>query len=136
MYKLSQQFTPNELLPFIDTPDNRHPQYYNLLDFPSSHFQYLTYDSNSLDKSLNLPPPVRSYAQQHTTPPSIDTTSNISIQTLPSSSNALLNPPQLNQSIPPSTSQITTADETLPSHSPNQYTTPSNTPPAVSSNPV
>ena len=53
-----QQFTPDELLPFLDTSDNHHPHYYNLLDFPSSHFAYLTYDSNSIDKSLNLPPSV------------------------------------------------------------------------------
>ena len=28
-----QQFTQNELLPFLDTPDNQQPQFYNLLDF-------------------------------------------------------------------------------------------------------
>ena len=65
-----QQFTSDELLPFLDTPDNQHLQYYNLLDFPSSHFKYLAYDSNSLDKSLNLPPSVRPYTQQHHTTPS------------------------------------------------------------------
>ena len=64
-----QQFTQNELLPFLDTIDNQHPQFYNLLDFPSSHFKYLAYDSNSLDKSLNLPPPIPPYIQQHFLPP-------------------------------------------------------------------
>ena len=38
-----QQFTPDEFLPILDTSDNHHPHYYNLLDFPSSHFAYLTY---------------------------------------------------------------------------------------------
>ena len=129
-----QQFTPDELLPFLDTSDRQHPQYYNLLDFPSSHFTYLA--SNSLDKSL--PPPVRPYTQLHHLPPSTDTTSNISIQTLPSSSNAVVNLIPLNiQHNPTSTSQLTLINENLPtSHSPNQYTTPSNTPPAVPPNPV
>ena len=133
-----QQFTSDELLPFLDTPDNQHPQYYKLLDFPSSHFKYLVYDSNSLDKSLNFPPSVRPYTQQHHLPPSTDTISNVSIHTLPSSSNAVINPtPPINQHIPTSTSQVTTINENLPtSHLPNQYTTPSNTPPAVSYNTV
>ena len=125
-----QQFTQNELLPFLDTPDNQHPQFYNLLDFPSSHFKYLAY---GLDKSLNLPPPVRPYTQQHHLPPSTDTISNVSINTLRSSSNTILNPTSpVNQHIPISTTQIITTNETLPtSHSPNHYTTPSNNPPAV-----
>ena len=43
----------------------------------------------------------------------------------------------LNHNNPPSTSQITTIHNNPPlSHSPKQYTTPSNTPPAVISNPV
>ena len=77
--------------PFIDNSDNHHPQYYNLLDFPPSHFSYITYDSTSIDKSLNLPPPIRPYAKQHPLPPSIDTTSNIFLQTFSSSSNVILN---------------------------------------------
>ena len=133
-----QQFTSDEFLPFLDTPDNQHPQYYILLDFPSSRFKYLAYDSNSLDKSLNLPPPVRPYTQQHHLPPSTDTISNVSIHTLPSSSNAVVNhTPPINQLIPTSTSQVTTINENLPtSHSPNQFTSPSNTPPAVPYNTV
>ena len=128
-----QQFTQKELLPFLDTPDNQHPQFYNLLDFPSSYFQYLAYDSNSLDKSLNLPPPIRPYTKQPHLPPSTDTISNVSINTLPSSSNTILNPtPPINQPIPTSTTQINTTNETLPtSYSPNHYTTPSNTPPTA-----
>ena len=147
-----QQFTTDELLPFLDTPDNQHPHYYNLLDFPSSHFVYLTYDSNSIDKSLNLPPPVRPYFHQSNIPPSNETISTASIQTLSSSSHSVTNPTSsstqhispptsqdtsLNHNNPPSTSQITTIHNNPPlSHSPNQYTTPSNTPPAVISNPV
>ena len=133
-----QQFTQDGLLHFLDTPDNQHPQYYNLLDFPSSHFKYLAYDSNSLDKSLNLPPPVRPYTQQHYLPPSTDTISYVSIRTLPSSSKAVVNPtPSINQHISTSTSQVTTVNENLPtSHSPNQYTTPSNRQPAVPYNTV
>ena len=43
----------------------------------------------------------------------------------------------LNHNNPPSTSQITTVNNNPPlSPSPNQYTTPSNTPPAVISNPI
>ena len=147
-----QQFTTDELLPFLDTPDNQHPHYYNLLDFPSSHFVYLVYDPNSIDKSLNLPPPVRPYFHQPNIPPSNETISTASIQTLPSSSHSVTNPTSsstqhispptsqdtsLNYNNPPSTSQITTIHNNPPlSHSPNQYTTPSNTPPAVISNPV
>ena len=85
-------------------------------------------------------------------PPSNETVSTISIQTLPSSSLPVTNPTSsltqhispptsqdtsLNHNNPPSTSQITTINNNPPlSHSPNQYTTPSNTPPAVISNPV
>ena len=133
-----QQFSSDELLPFISKSDNQHQQYYNLLDFPSTHFQYFAYDSNSLDKSLNLPSPIRPYTQQSYLPPSTDTTSTISIQTLPSSSNSLLNPiSPNNQHNPTSTSQAILTNENLsPSNSPNQYNTPSNTPPAVPPNPV
>ena len=76
--------------------------------------------------------------QQHFLPPSTDTTSNVSIHTLSSSSNAILNPtPSLNQHTATSTSQITTTTELLPTfNSPNHYTTPSNTPPAVPYNTV
>ena len=146
-----QQFTTDELLPFLDTLDNQHPHYYNLLDFPSSHI-YLTYDSNSIDKSLNLPPPVRPCFHQYNIPPSNETISTVSIQTLPSSSHPVTNltssltqhispstsqDTSLNHHNPPSTSQITTINNNPPlSHSPNQYTTPSNTSPAVISNPV
>ena len=43
----------------------------------------------------------------------------------------------LNHNNPHSTSQITTFNNNPPlSHSPNQYTTPSNTPPAVINNPI
>ena len=133
-----QQFSSDELLPFIIHPDTQHKHYYNLLDFPSSQFQYLAYDPNSLDKSLNLPPPIRPYTHQSYLPPSTDTTSNISIQTLPSSSNAIINPiSPNNQHNPASTSQVTLNNDNLStSNSPNQYTTPSNTPPAVPPNSV
>ena len=147
-----QQFTNDELLPLLDTLDNQHPHFYKLLDFPSSHFVYLTYDSNSINKSLNLPSPVRPYFHQYNTPPSNETISTVSIQTLHSSPNPVTNPTSsltqhispstsqdtfLNHNNPPSTSQITTINNNPPlSHSPNQYTTPSNTPPAVISNPI
>ena len=76
--------------------------------------------------------------QQHFLPPSTDTTSNVSIHTLSSSSNAILNrTPSLNQHTSTSTSQITTTTELLPtSNSPNHYTTPSNTQPALPYNTV
>ena len=133
-----QQFSSDELLPFIINPDTQHKQYYNLLDFPSCQFQYLAYDPNSLDKSLNLPSPIRPYTHQSYLPPSTDTTSNISIQTLPSSSNAIINPiSPNNQHNPASISQVTLNNDNLStSNSPNQYTTPSNTPPAVPPNSV
>ena len=147
-----QQITNDELLPFLDTLDNQHPHFYNLLDFPSSHFVYLTYDSNSINKSLNLPSPVRPYFHQYNTPPPNETISTVSIQTLPSSSNPVTNltssstqhispstsqDTSLNHHNPPPTSQITTINNNPPlSHSPNPYTTPSNTPLAVISNPI
>ena len=56
------QFTQDELLPFLDKFNNHHPQFYNLLDYPSTHFSYLTYETHSIDNSLNLPPPFRPYA--------------------------------------------------------------------------
>ena len=128
------------------------PTIITFLIFPSSHFVYLTYDSNSIDKSLNLPPPVRPYSHQSNIPPSNETISTASIRTLSSSSHPVTNPTSsstqhispptsqdtsLNHNNPPSTSQITTIHNNPPlSHSPNQYTTPSNTPPAVISNPV
>ena len=133
---VQQQFTNDEFLPFFDTSDNHHPQVHNLLDFPSPHFSYITYDSNSIDKRLNLPTPVRPYAKQNPLPPSIDTTSNISLQTLPSSSNVIvIANPSTNQNFYPSTSQTTTITNNLfASHTHNQDTTPSNTPPVLLSN--
>ena len=131
-----QLFTNDELLPFIDNSDNHHPQFCNLLDFPPSHFSYITYNSNSIDKSLNLPPPIRPYAKQNPLPPSIDTTSNVSLQTLPSSLNVIVNiNPGTNQNFHPSTPQtntITTDPSTSPT--PNQYITTSNNPRVLLSN--
>ena len=59
-------------------------------------------------------------------------------QTLPSSSNVIVNTnPTTNQNFPAFTSQTTTTTENLStSHTPNQYTTPSNTPPVIPSNSV
>ena len=128
------------------------PTIITFLIFLFSLFLYLTYDSNSIDKSLNLPSPVRPYFLQYNNPPSNETISTASIQTLPSSSHPVTNPTSsltqhispptsqdtcLNHNNPPSTSQITTINNNPPlSHSPNQYTTPSNTPLAVINNSV
>ena len=123
-----QQFTNDELLPFLDTVDNQHPHFYNLLDFPSSHFVYLTYDSNSINKSLNLPSPVRPYFHQYNTPPSNVTISTVSIQTLPSSSNPVTNPTSsLTQHISPSTFQDTSLNHRNPPPT-SQTTTINNNP--------
>ena len=65
-------FTKHELLPFLNTPENQHPHFHNLLDIPPTHFSDLTYDNNSIDKSLNLPPPISPYSKQNPLPPSID----------------------------------------------------------------
>ena len=130
------QFTNDELLLFLDISDNQQPQFYKLLDFPPTHFSYLTYVNNSINKSLNITFPIRPDATQNPLPPSIDTTSTVSLQTLPSSSNAVINTTSIaNKSFYPPTSQttkITTQPST--SHTPNQYTTPSNTPPMLTSN--
>ena len=131
-----QQFTTNELLPFLDTPDNQHPHYYTLLDFPSSHFVYLTYDSNSIDKSLNLPPPVRPYFHQPNIPPSNETISTASIQTLSSSSHPVTNPTSsLTRHISPPTSQDTSLNHNNPP-STSQITTSHNNPPLSLIHPI
>ena len=90
-------------------------------------------DSNSIDKSLNLSPSIRPDAKHHPLPPSIDTTSNVSLQTLPSSSNVIDNTnPTKNQIFPTSTSQTTKTTANLStSHIPNQITPPSNTLPVI-----
>ena len=97
----------------LSITDNHHPQYCNLV-LPPSRFAYIIYDSNSIDKNLNLPPPIRPYAKQNPLPPSIDTTSNVSLQTLSSSSNVIVNTnPTTNQKFPPSSSQTTTTTQTF-----------------------
>ena len=110
--------------------------FFILLDFPPSRFAYITNESNSIDKSLNIPPPIRPYAKQNPLPLSIDTTSNVFLQTLSSSSNVIVHTnPTTNQNVPPSTSQTTTTTANLStSHTLNQYTTLSYTPPVIPSN--
>ena len=129
------KFTQDELLLFFALPDNRQPQFYNLLDFPTTHLTYLTYDKHSLDKSLNLPPPVRPYSKQNYLPPCFDTTSDVSLQTNPSSSNVLINThsidnpiPNLDPPPPPAINHVIITQPST-SQSPNQYNTPHNTPP-------
>ena len=78
---------------------------------------------------------------QNNPPPSLDTTSNVSIQTRPSTSNAVINTKSIvDPNVDPPTSQtniITTQPSTSPT--PIQYTAPSNNPlqsPLILHNPV
>ena len=100
------QFSNDELLHCLATSDNCHPVFYILRDFPVFHFNYLTYDNLSTDKSLELPSPssLRPYATIRNPPPNLDHPP----------------PPSLND-------PITTQPSS--SHSPHQYNTPSNSPP-------
>ena len=97
------QFSQDEFLPFLATSDNRHPHFYNLLDFPVARFTHLTFDNHSIDKPLELHPSVRPNAKHTPQLPSIDTTSDVSLQTHPSSCNVLVythkignTPPKIN----------------------------------------
>ena len=99
----------------------------------------LTYDTQSINKSLELPPPARPYNTYLSQTFASDTTSEVSLQTILSTSNVLenthsignppsnLDPPPLHltYSIPPSNNLITT--QTTISYSPLQYKTLSNT---------
>ena len=129
----------DELLPFLATSDNRHPFFYNLHDFPVTNFNYLTHDNHSIDNSLELPPPLRTYAARFPQINSFDTISDAPLLTIPSASDVPLNThkigihPILDPSPPPSLKNPITTQPSS-SHSPHQYNTTSNSPP--SSNPI
>ena len=145
---IPSQFSRDELLPFIACTTNQKPSIYDILDFPVTHFDFLTYDTQSINKSLELFPPVRLYNTYLSQTFASDTTSEISLQTMPSTSNEFVNthsfgnpPPNLDprlsppsNSLPPSNNLITT--QTTNSHSPLQYITPSNTPPPTNNNTI
>ena len=91
---------------------------------------YLTYDDNTIDKRHDLPPPVRPYAKCTRQIPSFDTTSDVSLQTIPSASNVFVKthnignrPPNPDTPPPSLNNPISTQPST--SHSPHQYITPS-----------
>ena len=103
------QFTKDERLPFLAISDNRHLFSNNFLDFPVSLFNYLLYDTYSIDKRLEHPPPSRPQATRTPQIPSFGTTSDVSLQTIPSPSNVSVNthkigtpPPSLDPPPPPS----------------------------------
>ena len=141
---LPLQFALDELSPFLAISDNSHPQFYNLLDFPTTHFTYLTYDNHSIDKSHIRSPPIRPYAKQTHLQSSFDTTSDVSSQTIPPSSNVFMHThpfgstaTKLLQNSPPPPPSINHVITTQPStsRSPHQYNTPSQTtPPTIPSN--
>ena len=55
LISLHNVFTMTPFL-FSSTSENRHPHFGNLFDFPVGQFVSLTFDSPSVDKSLELPP--------------------------------------------------------------------------------
>ena len=129
------QLTEDELLPFLAPSDNRHPFFYNIRDVPVSHSNYLTYDTHSIDKSLELPPPLGPQATRIPQIPSFDITSAISLQTTPSTFNGYVNThiignplPNLDPPPPPSLNNPITSQPSS-SHSPHQFNVPSNSPP-------
>ena len=100
---------------------------------------YLTYDTHSIDKSLERPSPLRPYATRTPQIPSFDTTSDVSLQTIPSASNVLVkthkigNPsPNLDPPLPPALKNPITTQRSS-SHSPYQYITPSEPSPSNTS---
>ena len=105
----------------------------NLRSFPVTHLFYLTYDSHSIDRGLELTPPSRPYATRTPQFPSFDTTSDVSHQTIPSTSNVfvishnIINPPpNLDPHPPPSSNNPITTQPS--SHPPHQYNTPIHSP--------
>ena len=107
------QFSQDEFLLFLATSDNRHPHFYNLLDFPVARFTHVTIDNHSIDKSLALHPSGRPYAKHTPQLPSIDTTSDVSLQTHPSSCNVLVYTHKIGNT--PSNTPTTNAITTQPS---------------------
>ena len=133
------QFSQDDFLPFLATSNNHHCHFDNLFEFPVAHFTYLPYDNLSIDKILELPASVRPYAKRVPQIPSLDGTSDVSLQTAPSSSNVLVNihnignpTPNFDPVPPPSFNNLITTQ--LPtSHPPHQYNTPPNYPPPTQS---
>ena len=108
--------------------------YHNFLDFPVTHFTKLTFDNHSIDKCLELPLSVRSYAQRTPQLPSTDTAPDVSSRTVSSSSNVLVNTHHIGNTapsfnpppMPSSQPSITTQPSTY--YSSQQHNTPYNTP--------
>ena len=84
------KFTKDDLS-FLATSDNRHPFFFNLRDFTVSHSNYLSYDTHRIDKSFELSPHLRPYATRTHQIPPFDTTSDVSLQNIHSTSNVLVN---------------------------------------------
>ena len=116
---------------FLATSEKTSTLLFNQRDFPATHFNYLTYDNHSTDASLEFHSPVRPYSKHTPQVPSFDTTSDVSLQIIPFTSNILVNThnngnPPPNLYLPPLPSlndSITTQPSTSPS--PHQINTPS-----------
>ena len=85
------QFSKDEFLPFIASSGNSDPSFYDLRDFAVTHFDFLTYDTLSINKSLEPPPPIRPHYTYLPQMLASDTTSDVSLQTITSASNVLVN---------------------------------------------
>ena len=101
----------------------------NLLLFLVARFNYISFDNHSLNKSFELPLSVRTYAKQIRQSPSFDTNSDVSLQTLTSWSDVLVqthhignSPPVLDPPPPLSLNQPMTSQTSI-SHSPQHYNT-------------
>ena len=132
------QFSKDELLPPLTTSNYLHPRFSNLLHFLFAHSNHITFDNHSIDQRLELPFSARPYAKRQV--PSLDTTSEISLLTIPSPSNVLVSthrignpPPNLDPPHPLSSQHPINAQPST-SLSPRQYNTPSNTIPPT--NPI
>ena len=68
------------MLPLPASNDNQHPHFHNFQDFPVAHIKNLYNDSLGVNKNLELPLSVRSYAKHTPQPQSFDTTSDNSLQ--------------------------------------------------------
>ena len=64
---------------------------YDLRDSPITHFDYLTYENLNINKSLELLPPIRPYYTYLPQTFTSEITSDVSLQTIPSTSNVLVN---------------------------------------------
>ena len=112
--------------------DNTHPEFYNLFELPMAHCKFIQFDNMRLIKSLELFTHIHPFTTFCSQTPIVNTNSDVSLQTLPSSSHVLVNTHAIDN-FNPQMDLLSIPPKVTP-QSPHMYNTPSFSPSPTSPN--